>query len=396
MALGPYTWRGKFIEDRRGLDAMSMVKAWLGWGLVLGLYWIDPVAAHWPDQPAHHIADLGEFQFELGGRLANLRMSYVTHGTLNAHKSNAILLQHGFGANHHQYDHLIGPGRPLDTNRYFIIATDALGATQFGYEHSSSPTNTGLKMKFPSYNGRDMVKAQHRLITQVWGIERLLAVSGISSGADLSVQYAVSFPDFMDGIVPVVGGALWGTQGFFFLGQITNAITHCAGWNAGDYEDNPAQCATNALSALLPYFYTREWWDRHVDTPESYALWRNNWGSYYLDVQDARDLYFRTTAWGRGWVGDTPGFGGDLAAILGSIKARTLFIYSPQDQFYLPHHVDTQVRLIPDARAVAIDSTAGHLICCEGDPNATHLIGRAFADFLTELQSAREARSGRR
>ena len=63
-------------------------------------------------------------------------------------------------------------------------------------------------MKFPFYNGRDMVKAQYRLITESAGHHpHLLAVTGISSGADHSVQFAVSYPDFMDGIFPVVGGA---------------------------------------------------------------------------------------------------------------------------------------------------------------------------------------------
>ena len=116
-------------------------------------------SAHWPDQAPHQIAHLGEFKLEGGGVIKNLKMSYVTHGKLNAAKDNAILFLHGFGANHHQFDHLIGPGRPLDTDKYFIICPDALGATQTTFEHSTSPTNSGLKMKFPFYNGRDMVKA---------------------------------------------------------------------------------------------------------------------------------------------------------------------------------------------------------------------------------------------
>jgi homoserine O-acetyltransferase/O-succinyltransferase len=178
-----------------------ILSAWMAL-LITGL---SPAQAHWPDQAPHQIADLGEFHFEGGGSIKNLRMSYVTHGKLNAAKDNAILFQHGFAANHHLIDHMIGPGRPLDTNKYFIICPDALGATQTRFEHSSSPTNTGLKMKFPIYNGRDMVKAQYRLITEKLGIQRLLAVTGISSGADHSVQFAVSYSGFMDGIFPIVG-----------------------------------------------------------------------------------------------------------------------------------------------------------------------------------------------
>jgi homoserine O-acetyltransferase/O-succinyltransferase len=115
--------------------------------------------AHWPDQAPHQIAQLGEFKLEGGGVLEDLKMSFVTHGKLNAAKDNAILFQHGFALNHHQFDHMIGPGRPLDTDKYFIICPDALGETQTRFEHSSSPTNSGLKMKFPFYNGRDKVKA---------------------------------------------------------------------------------------------------------------------------------------------------------------------------------------------------------------------------------------------
>jgi homoserine O-acetyltransferase len=124
-----------------------------------------------------------------------------------------------------------------------------------------------------------------------------------------------------------------------------------------------------------------------IDTPEAYTRWRNTRGDFYLDVQDARDLYYRAVAWGRGWVGDTPGFDGDLAAALRSIKAKTLFIYSPRDQFYLPHHIETQVKAIPNARAVAIDSIGGHLICCHADPQATRAIGEVIGGFLLELRA---------
>lgn len=358
---------------------------------VLTLAYGPLVSAHWPDQAPHQIANLGELKLEGGGVIKNLKMTYVTHGKLNAGKDNAILFMHGFGLNHHQVDHLIGSNKPLDTDKYFIICTDALGATQTTFEHSTSATSSGLKMKFPFYNGRDMVKAQYRLITEALGIPRLLAVTGISSGADQSVQFAVSYPDFMDGIFPVVGGAVWGTQGYFFGSLMVSSIETCKGWDGGNYDENPKQCASNALSVLIPYFYTREWWDQYIDTPEAYTKWRSSWGDYYLDVQDARDLYYRAMVWGRGWVGDTPGFNGDLNAVLGSIKAKTLFIYSPRDQFHLPHHVETQVKAISNARAVAIDSVAGHLICCNGDPQATRILGETIREFLLEL-SARQKR----
>jgi homoserine O-acetyltransferase len=345
--------------------------------------------AHWLGQPADQMAQLGDLKLESGEVIKDFKMSYVTHGTLNAAKYNAILFHHGFAAHHHFFDHMIGPGRPLDTDKYFIICPDTLGATQTGYERTTSATNSGLKMKFPHFNGRDRVNASHRLVTEKLGIARLLAVTGISSGGEDSLQYAVSYPQFMDGIFPVVGSALW-NDGRFRGRLMVSIIESCQGWDGGNYDVNPKQCATNALSQSVHYFYTQEWWDTYVDTPEAYTKWRNTIGQDYLDVQDARDLYYRIVSFGRGWVGDTPGFDGDLGKALGSIKAKTLFIYSPQDRFFQPQHVDAQVKMIPNARALAIDSSAGHLICCNADPNATRIMGDGIRRFLDELVAQRK------
>ena len=128
---------------------------------------MDPALAHWPDQPPHQWAHLGDFALERGGVIQDLKISYVTHGKLNAAKDNAVLFMHAFGMNHHQADHLIGPGRPIDTDKYFVICPDLLGNTQTTFEHSTSPTNSGLKMKFPFYNGRDVVNATYKLVKEV-------------------------------------------------------------------------------------------------------------------------------------------------------------------------------------------------------------------------------------
>jgi homoserine O-acetyltransferase/O-succinyltransferase len=348
----------------------------------------SPIAsAHWPDQSPHQFASLGELKLEHGGVIPNLKMSYVTHGKLNAKKDNAIMFLHGFGMNHHQADHLLGPGKPLDINKYFIICPDELGNTQTTFEHSTSPSNSGLKMKFPAYNARDMNSALYKLVIEGLKIPHLLAISGISMGADHSVQFAVSYSDFVDGIFPISGGALWGNQGYFYGAFAESIIQSCAGWDGGNYNDNPKVCAANGLSALIPYFYTRDWWERNIDSPEAYQKWRNTWGEYYLDIQDARDLYYLYKSGGLGWIGDTPGFKGDFMAALKSIKAKTLFIYNEDDQFMPPEHIATQVKAIPNSRAVHIPSLAGHLICCNAEPQATSAMGEIISQFLSELYS---------
>lgn len=316
-------------------------------------------------------------------------MSYVIHGKISAAKDNAILFMHGFGANHHNIDHRIGPGKPLDSDKYFIVCVDTLGNSQTTFEHSTSPTNSGLKMQFPPFNGRDQVNAAYKLLTEGLGIRHLLASTGISWGGYQSMQLAVSYPDFVDGIVPIVGTALRATHGFFRGPWMLSIIRSCAGWDDGNYNENPRECATNAISALVPYFYSVEWWQRYIDAPEAYTRWRIAWGDYYLDIQDARDLYYHIQVYGRGWLGDTPGFNNDVQAVLRSIRAKTLFITSPYDQFYTPGQIDAQARAIPHARVVSIDSIAGHLICCSGDPQATRAMGLALGEFLTELTEQR-------
>jgi homoserine O-acetyltransferase len=166
-----------------------------------------------------------------------------------------------------------------------------------------------------------------------------------------------------------------------------SVIESCAGWDGGNYDANPKACATNALSVLIPYFYSREWWDQYVDTPEAYTKWRNHWGDYYLDIQDARDLFYLQKSVTLGWLGDTPGFKGDVDAALASVRAKTLFIYNTRDQFYLPHHMEDTVKAVPKARGVAIDSNAGHLMCCNADPQATWIMGEAIRKFLQELSA---------
>ncbi|MDM0047831.1 hypothetical protein [Variovorax sp. J22R115] len=211
-------------------------------------------------------------------------------------------------------------------------------------------------MKFPQYNGPDMM--QHMLITEGLGISHLLAVVGISSGGSYSIQLAVSYPDFMDGIVPISGGGFYGKTGRL-RGSLRNSIIEsCAGWNEGNYDENPKACATSYISVPIPYFYSRDWWERHIDTAEAHQRWRVAMGAFTLDVQDTRDLYYLERSYEKGWVTDTPGFNGSMQAALGSIKAKALFIHSFQDELVPPKNIADEAKLIPKACDLAIDSDA--------------------------------------
>ena len=156
-----------------------------------------PMQPGWIDAP-HRMAELGDLKLESGEVIRDFRQSYVTHGELNGDKSNAVLICASLTGNHHRLDFLIGEGGALDPSRYFILATDPIGNGL-----STSPSNSARQpgMQFPRFNVRDMVNAQHQLLTRQLGIVRLHAVVGASMGGMQALQWAVSHPGLMRAVV---------------------------------------------------------------------------------------------------------------------------------------------------------------------------------------------------
>src|SRR3982750_4566413 len=130
-----------------------------------------PVFAHGPNDPPHQKYEIGDFKLESGEVIHDFSISYVTHGTLNADKSNAVLMVTAIGGNHHRLDYLIGPGRALDPGKFFIICTDAISN---GLSTSPSNSKAQPRMQFPRFNIRDMVTSQQRLVTEKFGIRKLV------------------------------------------------------------------------------------------------------------------------------------------------------------------------------------------------------------------------------
>src|SRR3954466_7427418 len=122
-----------------------------------------PAAAHSPQQPPHQTFGEGDLKLESGEAIKDFAISYVTHGTLNAKKSNAILMVTAISGNHHRLDFMIGPGKALDTDKYFVICTDAIA---HGLSPSPSNSKAQARMAFPKFAIRDMVESQVRLLRE--------------------------------------------------------------------------------------------------------------------------------------------------------------------------------------------------------------------------------------
>lgn len=140
--------------------------------------------------PPVQTCQLGDLRLESGEVIRNFRMTYIAFGALNAEKSNAILSIHGLQGNHDSQTQWAGPGRAFDTGRYFVIQPDTLGVASIDPDATTSPTRTELNMSFPRFTIRDMVNAEHRMLTECLGIKRLVAVSGSSMGGIETLQWA--------------------------------------------------------------------------------------------------------------------------------------------------------------------------------------------------------------
>jgi homoserine O-acetyltransferase/O-succinyltransferase len=129
--------------------------------------------AGWIDRP-HQTLALGELPLESGEAIRDFEISYVVHGTRSRSDDNAILVLTAIGSTHHRLDFLIGPGRPLDPERHFIICADAIGN---GLSTSPSSSQTQPDLSFPRFSIRDMVASQRKLL-EALGVERLASVVG--------------------------------------------------------------------------------------------------------------------------------------------------------------------------------------------------------------------------
>jgi homoserine O-acetyltransferase/O-succinyltransferase len=158
-----------------------------------------PLQSGWIDRP-HQMLELGELPLKSGEAIRDFRISYVTHGMRARADDNVILALTAIGATHHRLDFLIGPGRPLDPDRHFIICVDAIG-NGLTTSPSNSPAQTDLA--FPRFAIRDMVASQRRLLDAL-GIGQLLAVVGASMGGMQALQWGVSDVGRMRGIVALV------------------------------------------------------------------------------------------------------------------------------------------------------------------------------------------------
>lgn len=188
-------------------------------------------------------------QLEGGQQFGPIRIAYETYGELNATRSNAILILHAFSGDAHAagfhgededypgwWDHMIGPGRAFDTNRYYVICSNVIGGCQGSTGPGSINPATGRPygLDFPVVTIEDMVKVQAGLIDYL-GIDSLLAVAGGSMGGMQAIEWTVAYPDRVRSAIILASTARLSAQAIAFNAVGRNAIMSDPRWNKGDY-----------------------------------------------------------------------------------------------------------------------------------------------------------------
>ncbi|MGY0574770.1 alpha/beta fold hydrolase [Bradyrhizobium sp. RDM12] len=295
----------------------------------LSLLLTAPATAHTPQQAPHQLYSEGDLKLESGEVIKDFAISYVTHGTLNAEKSNAVLMVTAISGNHHRIDFMIGPGKALDPDKYFIICTDAIGN---GLTTSPSNSKTQPRMQFPKFSIPDMVESQYRLVKEKFGIEHLVAVIGPSMGGMQTLQWGVSHPDYMGVLVAMVPLAKTPGWTVAVLEASRKAIMNDPAWKDGNYDVPPEKGVRlwrdilNLLAARTPDMYQAQFNNGMDALP-----WMRQQENAAIRAFDANDWIYQTWAYEQHDVGNSVGFAGDTAKAMASIKARTLILTGTKD-----------------------------------------------------------------
>jgi homoserine O-acetyltransferase/O-succinyltransferase len=324
--------------------------------------------AHTLSQPPHQLFNEGDLKLESGEVIKDFSISYVTHGILNANKSNAILIVTAISGNHHRIDFMIGPGKALDPDKYFIIATDAIAN---GLTTSPSNSTAQPRMSFPKFTIRDMVESQYRLLKEKFGIEHLVAVVGPSMGGMQTLQWGVSHPDMMDGLVAMVPLAKTPAWTVAVLETTRRAIMLDPAWNGGNYTAIPDKGVRlwrdilNLLAARTPDMYQAQFKNGTDVLP-----WMTQQEDSVMKAFDANDWIYQTWAYEKHDVGTTPGFNGDTEKALGSIKAKTFILTGTKDLLNPEFEPKSVASSIKDVRVTTISpgTVTGHASAGGGFP----------------------------
>jgi homoserine O-acetyltransferase len=368
----------------------------------------SPVVRFGPDEP---------LLLDSGHRLDHLQIAYQTYGTLNAERSNAILICHALTGDQHVasthpvtgkpgwWSDMVGSGRPIDTDRYFVICANVLGGCMGTTGPASTNPETGepYALDLPVITIRDMVKAQAKLLDRL-GIETLFSVAGGSMGGMQVLQWAATYPDRVFSALPIAAAARHSSQNIAFHEVGRQAVMADPEWRGGRYlreGTNPRKgLAVARMAAHITYLsddalhrkFGRNLQDRDKPTfgfdadfqVESYL---RHQGMTFVDRFDANSYLYLTRA--MDYFDLAADFGGPLANAFKGTKTRFCVVSFTSDWLFPTVENKAVVRALNAAAAsvsfVEIETDRGHDAFLLDEPE----LFATIRGFLTSAAHAR-------
>lgn len=338
------------------------------------------------DPHESQIFALGDLTLQSGIVLPDSKLVYRTYGSLNADKSNAVLYPTSYSAHHSDIEWLISEGGILDPSRWFIVIPN-----MFTNGLSSSPSNTTMPFhrgRFPNITLHDNVMAQHRLLTEVFGIEHLALVYGWSMGGQQAYHWGALFPDMVERICVICGSARTSEHNKIFIEGVRATLTTDAAYRDGWFHETPLR-GLRALSrlyagwALSQAFYRQEVWrDLGFASTEDFLV--RSWEGSFLR-RDANDLLAQLWTWEHADISNNERYGGDLTAALGAISAKALVMPGETDLYFRVTDNAAEVEKMRNATLKPIPSIWGHRAGNPRDnPEDAAFIQSALNAFLSD------------
>jgi len=206
-----------------------------------------------------------EMVLDCGASLGPITLAYETIGALNSSRSNAILILHAFSGDSHVagylhedderpgwWDNMVGPGKPIDTDRYFVICSNILGGCAGSTGPSSTNPETGKPygLTFPMVTIKDMVHAQKHLIEHL-GITKLMSLIGGSVGGMQVLRWCADYPEMVVSAIPLATTTRHSAQAIAFNEVARQAIMADPDWNNGDYYDGAGPSHGLAVARMI-------------------------------------------------------------------------------------------------------------------------------------------------
>ncbi len=315
----------------------------------------------------YSVFEAGDVRLQSGATYRGAKLAYKTYGALAPDKSNVIVYPTSFCAQHYDIEWLVKSGGILDPEKYFIVLPN-----MFGNGLSSSPSNTPAPFdrgRYPHFTLHDNVAVQRRLLTEVFGIERVALVYGWSMGAMQAYHWAAMYPDAVERIAVVCGAARCAPHNFVFLEGVKAALTADPHWNGAWFEAHPvrgirAMGRIYAGWALSQAFYLREVW-KSIGHSSLEDFLVSAWEGNFMR-RDASNMLAHIWTWQHGDIAAGESHRGDFAAALRAIRAQVLLMPGETDLYFTVADNEAELAHLERGTLRPIPSLWGHRA---GNPN---------------------------